>query len=903
LEAGRRLGHFTIIGSLGRGGMGEVWRARDSVLGREVALKTLPREFVQDAERLARFEREARLLATVSHPNIGAIYGLEQHDEERFLVLELIEGETLAERLYRGALRVTDALKLALQLAEALEAAHEKGVIHRDLKPSNIKITPDGRLHVLDFGLAKALSRDGPSPHTLTIHSDATAHGAILGTPAYMAPEQARGEPAGVRADVWAFGCVLYEMLTGKGTFDGRTGPEMLANVLRAEPDWQPLPLNMHPRVRDLLERCLEKEPRNRYAGISDARVDIEKVLVDPTGALVAPGTRAARPASLRWAAATIAVAVVAAVAVGVSLWSSSDATDAPVVRFDEPLRVEPNQAVLDVPLIDISRDGTRVAYATGGGIFVRDLDDPEAHALQSVTGFPTMPRFSPNGEWLAYMQGPGPYALKIVPLTGGAPQTVVRELAAPALGLDWTESGTLVFVQPEGIVQVPIEGGELKVIVRAGEGEAFGGARLLPDGDAVLFTVTSAHGAGRWDAGQVVMQSLATGERRVVWRGGSDARYVTSGHLVYAQGSELRAVPFDAGTGEVSGSYFTVIEGVTRALSEGAFSDTAQYAVSDGGTLVYLDVPGASARVPQRGLAWVNRDGTPEPISVQPDDYTFARVSPDGEHFALVVGDGFGARGSNIWIFDVRTATLRQLTFTQLDDAPVWSLDSKRLYFRRSATSIHVVDAGGGTPELVTESSTGFVLPSDLSRDGQTMLLVEVPRADSPRPNGTGIATLTLGDRALRMLFDDPRAQNLPSFAPNGAWIAYQEDSPEGGVRLNIRPFPEVQRARTPIGAGMHPVFSQDGTELFYFDGGGLSVASVEYGASLRVGSSRPLFRGSYWYGVGGIDGARGRAWDPSPDGERFLMITMPSESEAAARLHVVVNWSQELRQRAPTR
>jgi hypothetical protein len=880
--------------------MGEVWRARDSVLGREVALKTLPLEFVQDAERLARFEREARLLAAVSHPNIGAIYGLETHDEERFLVLELIEGETLAERLYRGALPVAEALRLALQLAEALEAAHEKGVVHRDLKPSNIKLTPDGKLKVLDFGLAKALARDD-SAHASTMHRSATGQGVILGTAAYMAPEQARGEPAGVRADVWAFGCMLYEMLTGKGTFDAPTVPDLLANVLKAEPNWQRLPPKLHPRVRDLLVRCLEKEPRNRYAGISDARVELEKVSADPGGALAAAGAHAARPVTARWVAAATAVIVVAMVAGGASLWSSGRATDAAVLRFSDPLRREPTEAVLQVPLVDISRDGTRVAYAAGGQIFVRDLDDAEARPVQGVTGIPFAPRFSPDGEWLAYAQGPPPFSVRTVPLTGGAPQTVVRDLAAVPHGLDWAGPSALLFVQPEGIVQVPIEGGESQVIVRAAEGEAFSGAHLLPGGEAVLFTVTTASGAARWDAGQVVMQSLRTGERSVVWRGGSDARYVTSGHLVYAQGTSLSAVPFELSTGEVTGSSVTVIEGVTRATGE-VWSDTAQYAVSDNGILAYLDVPSSLARN-RRELVWVKRDGSPEPIPIPPDDFTLARVSPDGTQVALVVGDNFDGRSADIWILDVRTNSRRRLTFELGADGPVWSHDSSRLYFRTipvlAKTAIHAVPAEGGTPELIAESPADFtfLLPSALSQDGQTMLLMDFTRLDD-----VGIATLTLRDGMIRKLFDDARSQLMPSFAPNGTWIAYHENTEEGGVRLNMRPFPDVRRGLVPLGGGMNPVFSRDGSELFYFNNGGLSVASVEYEPSLRIGAPQTLFGGPYWYGVSGPDGGRGRAWDAHPDG-RFLMIKVPNESDAVARLQVVVNWSEELRQRAPVR
>jgi serine/threonine-protein kinase len=892
LDAGTRLGHFTIVSPLGKGGMGEVWRARDTVLGREVALKTLPRELSRDSERLARFEREARLLAAVSHPNIAAIYGLEQHADERFLVLELIEGDTLAERLARGALPITDSLKLALQIAEALEAAHDKSVVHRDLKPANIKINREGKIKVLDFGLAKALASSvhgAARAQTLTMQRDATDQGMILGTAAYMAPEQARGEPVDVRADIWAFGCVLFEMLTGRSTFEGRTVTDVLAGVLRAEPDWGRLPPSLHPRVRYLLERCLEKEPRNRYVGIADARVEIEKVLAAPLGALASTvGTGAAR-ATARWTAVTAGAAVVAALAVAAFVWSPNRTGDLPVVRFTQRLDV-PNTAVLEVPLVDISRDGTRVAYASGRGIIVRDLDEPEPRPVQGVTGTPFTPRFSPDGQSLAYGRGPPPYALMTMPLVGGAPQTLVSELAAVPHGLDWARPDALLYVQPEGIMQVSIEGGEPRVVVPAAAGETLGSPHLLPGGDALLYTLTTAQGAARWDAGQVVIQSLGTNERRVVLRGASDARYVASGHLVYAQGSALWAVPFDLRAGEVTGSAVQVIDRVSRAPNDVPWSDTAQYTISESGTLAYLDAPGSRSQAIARELAWVKRDGNRETIPVQSKDFTFARVSPDGTRVAIVVGDAFEGRRSDIWILEVRPPSLRQLTFDLAAEFPFWARDGSRLYFRATdggKTVFYAVAAEGGPAELIADPGVTFAVPYEIAPDRQTILLGVF------RPGNVTIATLGLGDRKLRELFDDPGQQGGAQIAPNGAWIVYQDDA----ARVVARSYPDVRRARVPDRAGTQPVFSQDGSELFYLSDGGIVVAAVDYEPSLGIGAPRTLFGGDYLYGP------RGRAWDPHPDGDRFLMIQNAPEVDAAATLHVAVNWLEELQRRAPAR
>ena len=542
---GKTLGHYEITDKLGQGGMGSVWLAQDSKLGRQVAIKTLPEEFAQDEERLARFEREAKLLASLNHPNIAAIYGLEEDGGTRFLVLELVEGDTLADPLKRGAIPVEESLRLALQIAEALEAAHEKGVIHRDLKPANIKVTSDGKVKVLDFGLAKAFAGDGSDVNlsqSPTLSLAATQQGVILGTAAYMSPEQARGQEVDKRSDIWAFGVVLFEMLTGRGTFDGGTVSDVLAGVLRADPDWKSLPLNLHPRIRLLLERCLEKESKDRYGDISDARVDIQKALADPDGVIVQPVAEVvqATPHSrLPWIAA-VTIGVIVAGMTGWNLGPGLQLEPPPVMRFNHVLPDGQTLARVSRSLVAVSPDGARIAYIADNQLYLRNLNDPESRPIRGTEQGPTNPFFSPDGEWVGFVSGE---QLKKIAISGGVSVTICD--AGPPTGASWGTDGTIVFGHPDGIMRVSADGGTPTLVVQTEDSERVYGPQILPGGDSILFTVTSATGLNRWDEAQIVVQSLETGKREVLWTGGSDARYVPTGHLIYASEDVLFAAPF----------------------------------------------------------------------------------------------------------------------------------------------------------------------------------------------------------------------------------------------------------------------------------------------------------------------------------------------------------------------
>ncbi len=550
MNPGTQLGHYEITDKLGQGGMGEVWKARDQKLGREVAIKTLPEEFAQDEERLARFEREAKLLASLNHPNIATIHGLEEDNDTRFLVLELVEGDTLADRLKHGAIPVEESLKLALQIAEGFEAAHEKGVIHRDLKPGNIKVTPDGKVKVLDFGLAKAFAGDGADVNlsqSPTLSMAATQQGVILGTAAYMSPEQASGLEVDKRSDIWAFGVVLFELLAGRGLFTGETAPHILASVLKTDPDWKSLPPNLHPRLRLLLERCLEKESKDRYGDISDARVDVQRVLADPVGVLVQPATevvQAAPQSKLPWVAA-FALGLALA---GIAVWNlKPDAPDAsgPLIRFSQLLPEDQQFTRTGRPVVAVSPDGSRIVYVANNQLYLKAMDTLEASGIPGTDDDPAAPFFSPNGQWIGFWSGVD-RQLKKIAVSGGAP--IMLSDAENPLGVpSWEADDTIVFGQSEGIKRVSANGGEAELLVA---GANISTPQMLPDGQTLLF----------FDhvADEIAVQSLNSDERTVLLPG-EYPRYVSTGHIVYGIEDVLSAVPFDVRSLELRGGPVTL--------------------------------------------------------------------------------------------------------------------------------------------------------------------------------------------------------------------------------------------------------------------------------------------------------------------------------------------------------
>ena len=655
LEPGCSLRPYRIERLIGAGGMGEVYRARDTTLGRDVAIKVLPPPFTSDPERLARFEREARMLAALNHPHIGAIYGVEDSDGVRGLVLELVECPTLVDRLTAGPLPITEALTIARQIADALDAAHEKGIVHRDLKPANVKVTSDGKVKVLDFGLAKAFAGDRTSEdltQSPTLSRAATAHGVILGTAAYMSPEQARGEAVDKRTDIWAFGCMLYELMAGKQAFHGDTVTEILADVLRGEPDWSALPAATPTKVRDLLRRCLQKDQTLRLRDAGDASIEIQEALAAPSG-----DPTVTSPAAKIWRQPILVGPVsllLGGLLTGLAVWSLKPAgppAPRPVTRFTITLPAGQQLAGEQLPgvrpgsAMALSSDGSHLAYvASQGGsqqLYLRAMDGLDAKLVAGTDGA-LEPFFSPDGQELGFFAGG---KLKKVSVSGGA--VIPLGDASWPRGASWGSDRMIAFVPSiaASLQQVPDAGGAPQPLTRLEKGEAWqSGPEFLPGGKAVLFGFRRQGGVN-----QIAVQSVETGDRRSLIAGGTQPQYALSGHLVYAQGGNLMAVPFDLQRLAVTGPPVLVVEDV---LQEADNANPTQYSVSATGSLVYAHARG-NADALRSLLVWVDRHGTEQALPAEARAYVHPRLSPDGQRVALTIGSDDGPEG-NIWVDDL---------------------------------------------------------------------------------------------------------------------------------------------------------------------------------------------------------------------------------------------------------
>ncbi len=781
MTPGTQLGSYEIISALGKGGMGEVWRARDSKLGREVAIKTLPEEFAKDEERLARFEREAKLLASLNHPNIATIHGLEEDNGTRFLVLELVEGDTVADRLKHGAIPVEESLKLALQIAEALEAAHEKGVIHRDLKPANIKVTPDGKVKVLDFGLAKAFAGDGSEANVSqspTLSMAATEQGVILGTAAYMSPEQTRGRAVDKRTDVWAFGCVLFEMLTGRRSFPGNDVTDILAAVIRAEPEWSCLPANVHPRLRELLERCLEKEAHNRWQAVGDVRMDIRKVLSDPSGVSVGQA-EVGRPARWRtvvpWALATLIVGVI-------SGWMLTRETPMlrPVARFAVEI---PEGDVLSLALaVALSPDDKYLVYSANDQLYLREVAQMGAVPIRGTEGA-VNPFFSPDSQWIGFAANG---QLQKIPIGGGPPVPLCE--AATLRGANWLPDDTIVFSTPPNLMRVSANGGEPEILVSldsaAGETNLLR-PDILPDGDTLLFGVATGTG---FDDLQIVTQSISTGERRSLLPGGIPVRYLTTGHVVYIREGVLLAAPFDSARGEITGGSVALVEGIA---GRGRYGHVT---ISASGSLVYLT---GQALGVGRSLVWVDREGGEQALEAPLRGYANPSVSPEGTRVALYISDD----DRDIWIWDVERKTLARSTFDPaIDGTAIWTPDGERLVFRSERDGVsnlfwRKADGTGLVERLTT--SANFQVAMSVSPDGQTLVFAEGQGPVSAQDRDLYMVSLE-GGSAEVLLNTEFNEQNA-RISPDGGWLAYTSNE-SGQDEIYVRPFPDVESGKWQV-------------------------------------------------------------------------------------------------------
>ena len=902
LSPGTRFGPYEIADEIGAGGMGVVYRATDTNLKRDVAIKVLPESLATDAERLARFQREAEILASLNHPNIAQIHGLEKADGTTALVMELVEGPTLADRIEEGAFPVDEALGIAMQIAQGLEGAHSHGIVHRDLKPANIKLRPDGTVKVLDFGIAKALEPDllTSAPKSPMLTTPATMAGVILGTAAYMSPEQARGKPVDQRADIWAFGCVLYEMLTGQPAFGGEDVPLTLARVLDRDTDMDSLPAAISPAVRQTIQLCLQKDVRMRVADIRDVRLALEGAF-ESVSPQVAEAGSVAQPVWRRPLPIAVAALIVGGVLAGLTAWSLKPPPDPGLVSRFPVILDETQQFTEDENgVVDISRDGTQIAYAADNQIWLRDLGEMLARPIQGIDAEerPTYPVFSPDGQSLLYLSDRD-LQLRKISVVGGTPITLTDSLGDDPQGLYWDDDGTILYVPEDGnIMGVSSNGGIPDVIIEAAEGEELHGAWMLPGGEWLLFTVTTSSGPTRWDEGQIVVQSLVTGERRLLWQGGSDARYVPTGHLVYALDNDLFVLPFDLTDLVVTGGPTPVAAGVKRSTVLATDSATANYSFSDNGSLVYIPGVGSSAL---RALFWVDRDGRAEPIAAEPREYILPRISPDGRRVALDVRGG----QDDIFVWDFVDETLTRLTFdAEPEQDPVWTLDGERIAYRHDRDIYWKASNNTGTATPIAENPTEDTGPgpapyffspggtelvfADRSTFNNQVVLRMIPVDGSTEPA-----------RLLRSEFNEANA----ALSPDGRWMAYQSNE-SGRAEIYVQPFPNVDDGRWQISnaGGIYPVWSRNTNELFYVQtqpNATMIAAEFSGDPTFVLGARRELFDSTAYVSAGTL----GRTYDVSADGDRFLMIAQTGQSgeSSAPQINVVLNWFEELKRLAP--
>ncbi len=891
LSAGTKLGPYEIVSAIGAGGMGEVYRARDARLNRDVALKVLPSTVAQDPDRVARFRREAQVLASLNHPNIAHIHGVEEDrgasGEIHALVMELVEGPTLADRIAQGPIPVADALPIARQIAEALESAHEQGIVHRDLKPSNIKVRDDGTVKVLDFGLAKALSADasGVSANDVmnspTLTARATQLGVIIGTAAYMAPEQAKGRAVDRRADIWAFGVVLFEMLAGRRGYEAEDISETLAAVLTREVDWTVLPAATPARLKALIRECLVRDPKQRLRDIGEARRELQKMIdgpVEPAAAsAAAPPTtgwrRLVRPAFVAGAAL---LAGVAGTAIALR---PAPAPPRNVVRAE--VLLEDFSAILNV-----SRDGSRLAYTVASGqstthLALRMLDQFEARPIPGADGG-AWPVFSPDGQWIAYSELNGSKIRKI-PLTGGTSITLCD--GSFLFGAAWGADDTIIFAGSDGLMQVPAGGGTPARLtsVDQAQGElSHRRPQFLPGGTHLLFTVQR---KGTDDEPQFAVLDLAARTYRTVARGGTNGRYVMSGHLAYVRGGTLFAVPFDLKTMDVRGTEVPVVE----KISQVGPADTADFAVSDDGLLAYFSAAGTAYGTT---LAWASRDGVVKSLpGASTTHWGTGRLSPDGRFVANGISDAKGGR--DMWIFDVERGTATRVTFGGTHDRPAWTRDSRRIFFTGvvgGKTSIYRAPIDGSAkPEALLEVTPGTTV-SSVSPDGGSILYTTSARDEPLR-----LMIADLNERGVagkpRPLHESSVRELQAEISPDGRWVAYVSHE-SGAPEIYVHSFPTAgARIRVSTEGGGSPRWSRDGRELFYWAGTPttkLMAVEIPGGDALRPGPPKQVFRQLV-----------GTTWDVTPDRDRFL-IELTSSTEGV-RLATVTNWFEELKRRAP--
>ncbi len=871
-----------------------MYRARDTKLNRDVAIKVLPELFAADAERLARFTREAQVLASLNHPNIAAIHGIEGNA----LVMELVEGDDLSAHIARGPMPLAEVLPSAKQIADALEAAHEQGIVHRDLKPANVKVTPAGVVKLLDFGIAKIVTGDGPG---VDLTQDLTAaattiDGLIIGTAGYMSPEQARGKPVDKRTDIWAFGCLLFEMLSGRMAFKGETTSDTIAAILERSPDWTTLPAATPPAVRRLLQRCLEKDPKQRLRDIGDARIELEQIVRAPVDERVAiEPKRGIRKSTLAAMAATVAALVFAGL-VWFARGENAPPGDRRVSRFTVDL---PKDQVI-VPTFNsnlaLSPDGTHLAFTPlPGPVSIRRLDALESHPLEVTTSpnFRGAPVFSPDGAFISFIEGNSIFSwarpfLKAA-LSGGA-AVKLADYDMFHRG-DWGADGWIYWTAnyPGGIVRIRDSGGPIEPVTEldAKNGErSHRFADLLPGGQAIIYTVAF-DGINSYDDARIDLWDLNTRARKTLIAGGTSAVYSPSGHIVHARAGKLIAVPFDLERREVTGSPIEILDGVMMSRNTGA----AHFSLSERGDLAY--VPGA-AEGGKRTLVWVDRSGKAEPVPLPQASYLYPRLSPDGRSLAVEI------EGPNhdFYFYDFARTVLSKVTTDGMSHDPVWTPDGKRLAYRSwlfGGMTMWWMNADrSGSPERLAPTGTRQS-PVSFSPDGKFLAF------DQKDPHTQDDAwILPIGGGGARPVSQSRFGEGSAKFSPDGRWIAYSSDE-SSRPEIYVQPFPGLgPKIQISNAGGTDPVWRRSGGELYYRADNKMMVVSVAAsGPELRASAPKQLWEGSYSSGSGascGMPGVSSASYDVTPDGQRFLMVR-DDDDTFATRIVVVLNFAEEIR------
>ena len=900
-HAGDRIGPYEVQGAIGAGGMGEVYRARDTRLDRDVALKILPESFAADPDRQARFEREAKSLAALNHPNIAHVYGFESAGDVQAIAMELVEGRTLAELVTTGPVTIAETLAIARQLAAALDAAHEQGLVHRDLKPANVIVRDDGTVKVLDFGLAKALASDveasGSSlANSPTLTARATQLGMILGTAAYMSPEQAKGKAVDRRADIWAFGVVLYEMLSGRRAFEGDDISDVLASVLKTEPDWSALPDDLPPALRRLLRRCLEKDPRKRLRDLSEGMLQLDEQLAGASAPATAPAAgdplaaTAVDPAPPRprWRRAMPAVAlVIVAAAIGAAGWFRP-VPESPRERVAFTHSPGPEATLFTTQSaadLSVSRTGRFFVYTTGNPasqrLVLRRFDTVDGAVVRGGEGA-VNPFLSADEDWIGYLDFGDRTLIKKVAVSGG-PATTIAKSKNLVYGVAWLADDSIVFGSPVGLWRVPAGGGEPVQLTELDQSKSDSGHQWpaeIPGTDAVLFVAS----AGMpMTTGKLAAVDVKTG--RIVRFGiaGVYPRYVHTGHIVFGNADgTLRAIEFDRLRLQTSGNPIPVLEGVTVKPS-----GAANFDIAHDGRIVYS---AGGSQIANRSILWADRSGRETAIPAPKRSFFYARASPtDVARLSLDVR----GEGSDIWIWDAR-GTLTKLTSNDgIDQYGLWMPDGLHVVFASvvaGKSGIFKSRADGiGTPELLVERNTAF--PNAVTPDGKSVIF----RAGAGNRNDLFVVAIG-GDRKVTPLLATPHDELNAAISPDGRWLAYQSDL-SGRVEIYVRPFPDVDGGQWTVstGGGTEPVWAPNGREVFYISPDGkLMATGFTATPSVTLTAPRVLFDASSYF-FGGI----GRNYDVGRDGRFVLIKNAPDEGLRTRPITVVLNWAEELRAR----